>query len=153
MNNEKGFTIVEAVVAATLMAMLFTGGYYLYQRSLEDWYWTDRQAEVQDNLRIGVEKIVYDVRLATSITEPPTDGKQGTVLTIYQGANDITYYRDGTGELQRGDQPVTTGVVTAVNFSRTELNLVNITISGRSPENPELPVITVRTAAYARLAP
>ncbi|MEW6182936.1 MAG: hypothetical protein AB1500_07135 [Bacillota bacterium] len=156
--NEKGFTLVEAVLTVTLTALLFLGGGLLYRNSLEQWYWADRQSEVQDNLRIGMERIVRDVRLATDITEP-VPGAEGPTLILKQGTgNIITYELDADGELQirrASAQPVTTGVITAVYFSRTAANprLVNITISGRSPENPELPVVTVRTAAYARLAP
>jgi hypothetical protein len=138
-------TLVEVVVAATLMAVVLTGSLLVYERALRDWVWTDQYADVLDNLQIGVDRIVGEARKAASVT---VEG-EGRTLALTKGGDTIKYTYDAVHrELERESQPVTTRVITAVNFSADVAypTLVTIELSGRGPRTRE---VSVRTKVYA----
>ncbi|MDI6631099.1 MAG: hypothetical protein QME13_01575, partial [Thermoanaerobacteraceae bacterium] len=135
--NEKGLTLVEAVIAATLMAVVLCGSLLLYERGVRDWLWTEEYTEVVDNLRIAADKVASEVRGAKANSVVILD--EGKTLGFEDSATSTAvYYRfDEThGELERkaGDgffQPVTTGVITGVYFSQLSTGVVKIELNGK----------------------
>lgn len=154
--SEKGLTLIEVIVAATLLTIVVCGVLLLYERGVRNWVWTEQNTEVVDNLRIAVDKIVYDVRGARDIVLPEADGRPGSVLTIAYDDDGriLTYKRDADGELEQSVQytnyrPLTTGVLESVCFRREASNpaLVRIELVGKGRGTTE---VSVRTAVYAR---
>ncbi|MEW6574408.1 MAG: hypothetical protein AB1374_12345 [Bacillota bacterium] len=145
--SEKGVTLIEAIVAATLLTIVVCGALLLYERGVRSWVWTEQNAEVVDNLRIAVDKVAYDVRMAAQIVEPVVGVTDVPVLIVYDAyGRRVKYERDTTGELERNSDPVTTPVITAVYFSRPSEALVKIELRGKERGTTE---VSVRTAAYA----
>lgn len=145
--SEKGLTLIEAIVAATLMTLIVCGALLLYEQGVQSWVWTEQNTEVVDNLRIAVDKVAYDVRMAAQIVEPVVGVTDVPVLIVYDAYGcGVKYERDTTGELERNSDPVTTPVITAVYFSRPSESLVKIELRGKERGTTE---VSVRTAVYA----
>lgn len=148
--GEKGLTLVEALAAATLMSLIIIGSLLLYERGVRTWSWTEQEAEVVDNLRIAVDKIVYELRGATDIMNPEVGPSGGTLLEFKDASEATVKYYLHNKALRRNEnnQPVTTEVVTAVYFSRDAPRpaLVRIELWGKGQGTHE---VSVRTMAYA----
>jgi Tfp pilus assembly protein PilW len=152
--NEKGLTLVEVIVAATLLTIVVCGALLLYEQGVRSWVWTEQQTDVVDNLRIALDKIVYDLREASDISVPGEGEENVEVLTFFYppDSTDVTYDVQDK-KLRRNDQPVTTPVITAVYFSRNASNpaLVKIELIGKADKvGVKTGEVSVRTAVYAR---
>ena len=162
--GERGLTLLEALVAAMLLSLIIMGSLLLFERGVRTWCWTEQEAEVVDNLRIAVDRVVYSVRReATKITYPDPGVENETTLTFERQSaepnvvKETVTYRVADQQLKQvicrewktdppgttqSVNPVTTDVVEAVYFSRPEPALVKIQLSGKGG-------VSVRTAAYA----
>jgi Tfp pilus assembly protein PilW len=146
--NEKGLTLIEAVIAATLMAVVLCGSLLLYERGVRDWLWTEEYTEVVDNLRIAADKVASEARGAKASSVVILD--EGKTLGFEDSTTSTAvYYRfdETDGELERNYQPVTTGVITGVYFSQPGPGVVKIELRGRGVKTGE---VSVRTMVYAR---
>lgn len=150
--NEKGLTLVEALIAATLMAVVLCASLLLYARGVRDWLWTEEYTEVVDNLRIAADKVASEVRGAKASSVVVLD--EGKTLSFEDSAGTAVYsYRfdEAEGELERGVggvfQPVTTGVMTGVYFSQPNTGVVKIELKGKGSKTGEVSVLTI---VYAR---
>lgn len=151
--NEKGLTLVEVVIAATLIAVVLCASLLLYERGVRDWLWTEEYTEVVDNLRIAADKVVYDVRGAKASSLVISD--EGKTLGFEDSATStLVYYHfdEIEGELERkvgagSYQPVTTGVITDVCFSRPSMAAVKIELTGKGARTGE---VSVQTVVYVR---
>ncbi|HIE12601.1 MAG TPA: hypothetical protein EYP63_04110 [Desulfotomaculum sp.] len=158
--DEKGLTLLEVLVAATLMSLIIVGSLLLFDQGVRAWCWTEQEAEVVDNLCIALDRMVYDVRVAREVYFPDEgetiEVSNGTgtnpVLGIGVPSVGMVYYEveydGGMAELERevnggANRPVTTRMVTQVWVSRPSEALVKIELRGKGG-------VSVRTAAYAR---
>jgi Tfp pilus assembly protein PilV len=97
MNREHGFTIVEAVVAALLMVAVFFAVLTVYGHGMAIWSSGERRADVQDNLRIGMDRLTRELRQAEKLASTTdssrlvfTDAGGDTVeYSVYNG-NQLT---------------------------------------------------------------
>lgn len=154
--DEKGLTLVEAMVAAALMALIILGSFLLYERGALNWVWTDQETEVVDNLRIALNKVATEVRGASlgSIVIP--DPENLRFQDSESGATIWYRFDRKDRELERGVgpkflfQPVTTGVITAVYFSRDPVNpeMIRLALKGKGPRTGE---VSVQTAVCVRV--
>lgn len=143
--DEKGVTLLEALIAATLLSLIIIGSLLLYERGVRTWCWTEQEAEVVDNLRIAVDRMVRDVRGARSIEVPSVSETSERLEFKSVSGKTVKYYLKN-GVIRLNSQPVTTGVITAVYFSRPSTALVKIELRGKGRGTDE---VSVRTAAYA----
>lgn len=63
-NNGKGFTLIELLVAVMLSGMVVTAMYSLYVSQNKSYTVQDQVAEMQQNARVAMDKIVRDLRMA-----------------------------------------------------------------------------------------
>jgi type II secretory pathway component PulJ len=152
--DERGLTLVEVLIASVLMTLVIFASFLLYERGVKDWLWTEQETEVVDNLRIAVAKVTYDVRGATTITVPAVyESDVASLALVNSNGQTVVYQYDAAAqELERSVaggtyQPVTSGVVTAVYFSRPAPALVQVLLKGKGVQTSE---VSVRTAVYAR---
>lgn len=154
--DEKGVTLVEAMVAAALMCLVILGSFLLYERGALNWTWTDQETEVVDNLRIALNKVTTEVRGASVGSVVILDPENLRFQDSESGAT--IWYRFDNGELERGVkvgpkfffQPVTTNVITAVYFSWDRANpaLIRIALKGKGSRTGE---VSVQTAVCVRV--
>lgn len=154
MRNERGFTLVEIMVAMTIFAFVLTGILLLYANGYRSYAGTSRRIEVQENLRYALSWMARDIRQASSVE---VLGSDAICLTI-PGGEPITYQYDS---LQREVETKRSAVdipkpiasnVTALGFTPHftpdgGIRSITITITGeRWGTGP----ITMRTRVYLR---
>lgn len=62
--GSRGFTLIEIVVAFTLLALLMTGLYRIMAAGYSVWNNSQREIDSQQNLRVAAENIVRELRTA-----------------------------------------------------------------------------------------
>lgn len=66
-HRAKGFTLVELIIVITVFAVVMGAVYSLYQTQQRSAYSQDEIVEVQQNLRIALDTIARDVRMAGAL--------------------------------------------------------------------------------------
>lgn len=120
--NEKGFILAESVVAMALttvaviiVSLVYTSGYRSYIKEAD-------KIEVQENLRLALNRIAGEIRTASAVTDP-AGGPQiiFTKKNAAGGSDSIRYYYDPAGkEIQKsingvGNNPVSSNI-TSLSF-------------------------------------
>lgn len=73
--REQGFTVVEAVVAALMMVTVFFAILTVYGHGLSTWCSGERRADVQDSLRIGMDRLTRELRQAKELDSTTDSSK------------------------------------------------------------------------------
>ncbi len=76
-----GFTLIELLVVVGIMSIFMAAVFSLYQTHQRSAYTQEETVEVQQNLRVGMDQIMDDVRLAG--------------LLVLAGTNPISIFTDG----------------------------------------------------------
>lgn len=87
-NNQGGVTLVEVLVVMGLYGIVLGAIYSLYDAQLRSAYTQDEVVEVQQNLRIGIDSITRDVRMAGILV--PIATNTGARMPPIQLASDAT---------------------------------------------------------------
>lgn len=105
MRNERGYTLAELLTAMAVLALLMAGLFLTLQEGQTVYSFGAGRAEVQQNARVGLERILRELRTACLvITAQPSDVKftymdeASTSCTV--GAVTVEYNLSGTN-LQR----------------------------------------------------
>ncbi len=64
MNNKKGFTLAEAMVALLLSAIIIAAVYTVFATQEKIYSVQDQICEMQQNCRVGLDRMVKDLRMA-----------------------------------------------------------------------------------------
>lgn len=64
LTNKRGFTLIELLIVMGMLGMVVAAIYSLYSTHQKTAYTTDEVVEVQQNLRIAMDSITRDVRMA-----------------------------------------------------------------------------------------
>jgi len=151
--NEKGFLLVETIfamllttVAIVIILMIYTNGYSSYIKQ------TDK-IDVQENMRIAMNRMVRDIRQASKRTDYPTPGAKDNI-TFYKDDVKICYYYDSVDrEIQKsvdgfGHNPLASNIKSVTfDYSSSEKS-VTITIVGDRGKSGD---ITLSTKVNLRL--
>jgi len=81
---ERGFTLVETIIALTIMAFLFTIIAYIQVRGAMTYSVTRQRVEVQESLRIALNKMSSELR----------EAEAGSIV-VGKGGQEISFSRDG----------------------------------------------------------
>lgn len=138
--DRRGLTLIEVLVTAVLLSLILGAAYFVVGSTMLNWKKGDEQVDVQQNLRLAMDRLTRELRTSVSI-DPSMDlfigedenGRQCIIFknifrrqdnTEYIGY--IKYYLDGS-EIKRatsadkaswqGNNPVA-GRVQAVSFQR-----------------------------------
>lgn len=114
--EEKGFTLVETIVALAVFSFVVFAAALLYANANRSYARNSQRVDVQENLRISLNKMARDLREATrevkvykkvdgnwAIVE---DGEEGTQISYRDSEDNLVVYRfddnDKEVEVKRG---------------------------------------------------
>ncbi|MGQ9531240.1 MAG: PilW family protein [Desulfotomaculales bacterium] len=158
MRNERGFTLVEIMVAMTIFAFVLTGILLLYVNGYRSYAGTSRRIEVQENLRYALSWMARDIRQAVALDVYGSDGNPAkvgpTIRFVLPDGKKVTYQYDAVQrevETKRsaGDTPhPIASNVSGLQFTwALGRRIVTISITG---EQWNTGPITVRTQVHLR---
>ncbi|MDH3285086.1 MAG: prepilin-type N-terminal cleavage/methylation domain-containing protein [Acidobacteriota bacterium] len=95
MSNEKGFSLVELLVAAAIMSMVMLAVLAVYSQARQIAVRTDAEANVHGNLRLALEMLEHDLRMAGYGVPEGVKVGAATVWTpvIFHAASDAIGFR------------------------------------------------------------
>lgn len=140
--HQEGFTLVEVVVAAVLLALLMAGLYQATVFGLSMWDRGERQIDEQQNVRLAANHIARELRTAYSfdigaegVSQEPSDSLSMVIPGKNQTPENCRYYFDGGNEIQRrirgGGNNIVAYGIKRLKFSSPEENMVVIEVEGR----------------------
>lgn len=125
---DQGFTLIEILVATLVTSLLLCGVLTVYQQGIVFWRTEGASLEVQDNLRIGLDRMTREVRSASRIRSC----KSNEIVIEDASGKHVKYYFDPAGnQLLRMSNWVSNAVV----------NQIDLMIITREPESG---VVTLR---------
>lgn len=95
-DRKRGFTIIEVLFVVALAAVLLAAIYPYLRTFHTSWQSADRRAEIIQNARVGMDKIVRELRQAGSFT-----AIQGSLVTFSDVDSNSITYRLNAGNLER----------------------------------------------------
>jgi len=162
--NNKGFTLIEVMVALTVFALVATGVLWIYVNGYISYAKNNQKIEVQENLRIALNKMSRGIRQATvciDVYDKVKDGKPATSGPMIKfGDLDgkiIQYSYDKTDrevEVKRGTEGSPEPIASCIEnleFQYDKIKkVVTIIIKGK-PKNISPPVyIELKTEVQGR---
>lgn len=150
---KRGFTLIELIIYIGILgvvSLIIVNFFGVFGRTRAQ---NEARSEVEDNLRLAIEKITRDVRIASAISVPSA-GSGSSSLNITVGGVSTTYQISGQGILQRvsggSSLDITSNKVSVANNSdnfvrtdnasgnlRTTALQVNLLISYASSGRPD----------------
>lgn len=112
--NEQGYTLIEAIVALTIFAIVITTVLLLYGNTYTSYLKEKDKIEVEENLRLAAKKMAAELRQAVEVPVITNNGQKITFKMVNAGGSTdtVSYYYDGAGhEIQKsvngaGNNPV-----------------------------------------------
>ncbi|MCL6449092.1 MAG: prepilin-type N-terminal cleavage/methylation domain-containing protein [Armatimonadetes bacterium] len=116
--GQSGFTLIELVVAVSLFTLVIGAALSLYQQGVLAWQRGEKGVDVQENLRLGLDRMSRELRTATALQA--ANGNLITFKTAYDNNKTVSYYYDAAkGQLMRkvngGSNPLAS-CVTGLTF-------------------------------------
>jgi prepilin-type N-terminal cleavage/methylation domain-containing protein len=136
----KGFTLVELLIVTALMGLVAMAIFTLYRTTSRTAATSDEVIEVQQNLRIAMDQITRDLRMAGFMTPPLNDAflqADATSLTLVTAT--------ATGRAARIDQDLVTDGSAELDFTvaleeMVDLFVVDDTVRVLRPPNQGEPI-------------
>jgi Tfp pilus assembly protein PilW len=131
MSNEKGFTVVELLIAAALTSLLMVAVLTIFQQGQMAYLFGAGRAEVQQTARGTLDQLVRELRTGrgvsaatvTSITFQFVDDT-GTTVTVQYSLNGTNLQRNQTVPVLASQPEVVMGGVNALAFTYYDANNV-----------------------------
>ncbi|MDN5346867.1 MAG: hypothetical protein PWP65_431 [Clostridia bacterium] len=159
--GERGFTLVEVVVAVLIFSLLVGAALALYHQAVLSWRREEARVDVQENLRIGLDRMSRELKTALRLVEAQ-EGRLGFIIEAKDDAGNtvqktVYYYRDSArGQLMRkvdGGQNPLASYVTVLRLvyydagdnptqNLDSIRRVEITLTGRKGNGPEVTMTT-----------
>lgn len=130
LRNQKGVTLVEMMIAASLAGLLAAGTGLFLQEGQDAYQAGAGRSEVQQNARVALDRVIRELRTgtavvsgnATSITFQYVD-EAGVTVTVQYSLNGTNLQRNQTAPVPATAQPETViGGVTSVAFTYYDVN-------------------------------
>lgn len=94
MKGQRGFTLIEVLLAATLMTIIIGAGFSLHWAGVKAWNLGDNRIEVQQNVRIVLDSLDRNMRRSYKTTVN-TSGPN-IVINIFLEDKEVLYKLDKT---------------------------------------------------------
>lgn len=122
--NKHGFTLAEMLFTVLLIAILMAVIYPYLRASQRGWQTVDRRAEVIQNTRVGMDKMLKILREATAFTSvTAASNPSGQIVFLDKDGNtkEFKKYNDGTNEMlgyvSGGSTYSLAGPITSLKFT------------------------------------
>jgi type II secretory pathway pseudopilin PulG len=161
MNNEHGYTLAELLTGMAVTGLLLAGLLLTLQGGRDVYQSDAARAEVQQNARVALERMLRELRAATTVTTATATDVKFTYFDA-TGTNDIVEYSLNGVQLQRnqtgaaGQPEALIGGVRSLVITYYDINGVVTTTAANvrtvdiqlttQPENPTVAPSNVRTA-------
>jgi len=89
MKDESGFTLIEVLVAALIVVMLFTASFTILESGMRSWLRGEDRADRQQNVRIVMDRLTREIRQAKAVLDVGTY-VNGNKFVQFQDAGDRT---------------------------------------------------------------
>lgn len=139
-----GFTLVELLMVLCIFTIVFGSTFQVMQRGQMSWFIADAEVELQQQLRIGMDKMIRELSQAGS-TNLSINGAQDTItFSIPTGYNagaivwgsSIQYAPGGTNNRQilrtsAGETTILVNNITNVVFAQPAASVVSISLAAQ----------------------
>ncbi|MBU3965337.1 prepilin-type N-terminal cleavage/methylation domain-containing protein [Patescibacteria group bacterium] len=120
--NEKGVTLVELLIAVTVLSIAMAIASSMFANSMKEQQKIIAKQNVTDNSRYITEFMIKEIRMARSIDSGSKNGIFSAITFTNSSGNAVTYSLSGNTILRNsgsGDQPISSGEisVSALTFS------------------------------------
>ncbi|HHP51494.1 MAG TPA: type II secretion system protein [Moorella mulderi] len=148
LKEEKGFTLLEVVVALTIFSLLSMGMFYLTAAGYRLYWQEVQRQEVEAHLRSALDRITLRVREAKEVVavdpidpKAPAKGFKSIKVTMPDGTA-LTYsFEPSSRELKEDNQPITGPVVKEALF-KVEGKAVSVVLTGEHLRSGEITLYT-----------
>lgn len=130
--THKGFTLVETLISALLMSFILLGVYGVLQTGNTITTNDNALADVQQQARNAMDRIVREVREASTQTITNVDASSDRISFNTPNETGIQYYRSGTSLVREYPSGTTRNVATNIAYLRFTLSGTLLTVSIRA---------------------
>ncbi|MFZ5943371.1 MAG: PilW family protein [Bacillota bacterium] len=88
MKDNKGFTLIEAIIVITILSLIVAALSGLFESSMRSWSKVNNQAELQHNLRFAINQITADIKNSRGIVV----GSSENVIILQMSDSDTIKY-------------------------------------------------------------
>ncbi len=128
--NERGYTLAELLTAMAVLGLLLAGLFLTLQQGQTVYAFGAGRAEVQQNARVALERMLREVRTATKITTANASSvtfefldESNTLVTVAYTLNGTALQRNQTAPAPAAPQPETLiGGVSSLALTYFDLN-------------------------------
>ncbi|MEL7567492.1 MAG: prepilin-type N-terminal cleavage/methylation domain-containing protein [Dehalobacterium sp.] len=154
--NDNGFTLLEVVIAMSLLSIVLLAGNQLLFSGLKSWIHGEEQIDVVQNMRVGMDLMTREIRSATGVKTANSNYIIITMTKTDLSTVDVCYQYDSINkELERKEgssspQPVSSRIsgVTFSYDSGNPIKWVDITMKGQRKDGHETTIkskVTLRS--------
>jgi prepilin-type N-terminal cleavage/methylation domain-containing protein len=112
--NQRGFTLVELLIAMALVGMIMGGVFALQQQGQAAYQFGAARAETQQKARVALERVARELRTASAVTSSANCniGTNDITFVFVDGAGvstTVRYYTSGSSLLRNQTAPAIAG--------------------------------------------
>lgn len=121
LKQQQGFSIIEMMLYMGILAIMLGVLSTLFTSAVQMQLQSDSTSSVEQTGNYLLQRLIYDIHNADSITTPATLGGSDDTLVITNGSTTYTYTLDSNGNLTINDVPLNDFDTTISNLSFTRL--------------------------------
>jgi prepilin-type N-terminal cleavage/methylation domain-containing protein len=144
-NSEKGFTLIELAIYLGILSILLLILSSFFNSALDTLMQSQATSPTEQDSKFILNRLMYDVTNADSLTTPANPGDQGSTLQLVRGG--ITYTYTQTGNNLTINDNAGTDVLNSPQVTISDLSFKRIGYAAEKPTvQIKFTIISVTTA-------